>query len=137
MKRNVDLTENGLFSNNNREVSLNNLLRILDIDNKHPWKFSDAEIIESDSDLIYKKPLIVCGSSSDRKKISKRYDFESGRYCDRCGADLTKKPWDKYYGLCSRCRDELDIECSKYWKYKFDPIRESNSFIVSMLNYRK
>ena len=138
MKSNVDLTEQGLFSSNsNRESILNNLLSLLDVDDKHPWKFPEVEIVESDSDLIYKKPLIICGSSSDREMANKRHDYDSGRYCDRCGEDLTKKPWNRCYSLCSKCLDELGIQCSKYWRYKFDPIRESNDFIVSMLNYRE
>ena len=137
MKINVDLTEKGLFRGANNYTMLNSMLASIKTANKHPWEFCSFDIVKSDSDFNYKKPLIICGTHSDRQQAKERHKYESGECCDRCGASLVKKPWDRYYGLCSKCMDELELEVNKYWRYRFDPISESNNFVITMLNYRK
>lgn len=134
MKSNVDLTERGLFRRD-RESAFENVLSFIKTEGKHPWNFYGFERIKSDTELYYNKPLIICGTHSDRQRAKDRDKYQSGRYCDRCGCDLDKKPWYRHYGLCSKCMDELELDINKYWRYKFDHIRESENFVTVMLNY--
>lgn len=81
MKRNVDLTENRVFTTPEQPTGLIKLL--LDaIKVRKPWDFeNNPKTLTSDSDL---------GMQS---KQWRSFAYDSDDICDWCGQDRGKKPW--------------------------------------------
>lgn len=109
MKRNVDLTENELFSISSLEgvrVGSREMphFRLT----KYSWYHymgkdsMEQEWIEKDKWGIYQ------GTKMNRltKKVCNEQDFGIGIYCDCCGAKLY--PWSKGDCLCTKCNEHLE-----------------------------
>lgn len=145
MKSNVDLTQGRMFSGAARGIPTNALFMKFEslfpgsgLGTLFPWSVDRFTHIKSDSELSSgsSDEIIFTGNASqrDRKRFNKQID--SGDMCDCCGADLTKKPWDRHYCLCSSCMDNLGDTVRKYWKYKDNDIDMSTDRIVIEMNYR-
>ena len=105
MKRNVDLTSNRFFSNNNW---FNGVLTLgLVTGEKFPWN-AFAERVMSDDDLnsdLQRKAIIAAGNKATRAKVKFYREMDSEDYCDCCGARMNLKPWDREVGVCHKCEN--------------------------------
>ena len=113
MKRNVDLTENRLFSNN--------ILFSLIIGEKFPWNTSLEEIrSDDDFDLDHQeKAIIAVGNKSARAKERFYREMDSPDYCDCCGKRMNLKPWDMEIGICHKCYNYYQEEKDRCkWRKK-------------------
>lgn len=103
MKRNVDLTSNRFFSNNNR---FNGVLTLgLVTGEKFPWN-AFVERVMSDDDLDtdhQRKAIIAVGNKVTRAKVKFYREMDSEDYCDCCGVRMNLKPWDRELGVCHKC----------------------------------
>jgi len=108
MKRNVDLTEDEVFSRNRLgTVRFENRVPHFSI-SKYPWYHHmgenslEQQWIDKDTWGIYQ------GNGNNRftKRVCYEQDFGMGIYCDCCGRKLY--PWDKQQCLCSRCQTRMD-----------------------------
>ena len=109
MKRNVDLTENRMFSIN-EEI---NILRFYnEIRNKYPWLGSNIVEVHDDDELRdlgkQRDRIITTGNKATRAKIKEFRQMDSENYCDCCGIRMNLKPWDGEFGVCHRCDDYLE-----------------------------
>lgn len=107
MKRNVDLTENMMFSQEapnyqpnipwrkNSNFSFRNF----------PWKMSNEP-------LSQKYNMIVLGSASERKHFHEILEASSDLFCDRCGKEIRILPWIPLTGLCLKCQSQLHQQLS-------------------------
>lgn len=149
MKRNVDLTQNRIFSSARptardiglfvfRPVELGKIDSATEVIKLHPWAVDKFQRVHSDADLCdgNSEEIIITGNASTRahKKYWKAAD--AGDMCDCCGTDLNKKPWDRHYCLCSSCMDRLDVAVAKNWQYKDDSIENSVDRLVLEMNFR-
>lgn len=113
MKRNVDLTENMFFSNNNWFNGVHTLRLITG--EKFPWNISD-----DDSALEYQRNAIIAvGNKETRAKVKFYEKMDSLNYCDCCGKRMNLKPWDREIGVCHQCNDYyLKDEDKCKWRSK-------------------
>jgi len=135
MKRNVDLTEDGVFSQD-----LNGLLafeEFLDeiIGKTHPWNVS-----ESDSPP-FGNPYhaILLGSGEDRKRTAFYMEEEDGCHCFRCGGILN--PWHvsierDYKELCKECCRAMlkDFNIHPHFDFLFGLGRDENGVRVPQIS---
>lgn len=124
MKRNIDLTESRIFSNDifrqflKTEVARRFLGK--------PWEHRKIVVINSEDDLEHQKESIIAlGNKTKRAEIRGYREMDSLDYCDCCGARMNLHPWDREIGVCHKC----DYEMNKYndkclWRMK-DEIRNS------------
>lgn len=125
MKRNIDLTEDMIFSRKSilsNVIDLNNLNWGFIARDRIPWRI-DFELVNSEDELDMdhqRKSLIALGNKAMRKKIKLFREMDSMNYCDRCGDKLNSIPWDRQVGLCKKCNDdfsrEFDDKCK--WRIK-------------------
>ena len=122
MKRNVDLTQNRLFSQDSNQIGIGEFRRrvlsgpqsgianlIEFIGKRHMWDYDNAIWTEMhDGFEENTNPLVMCGNASQRRVQRRRESWDSGELCDCCGADLTLKPWEKQYCLCRKCATRMD-----------------------------
>lgn len=105
MKRNVDLTENRFFSNNNL---FNGVLTLaLVTGEKFPWN-AFVKRVMSDDDLNedhQRKAIIAVGNKATRAKVRLYREMDSPDYCDCCGIKMNLKPWDVEVGVCHKCEN--------------------------------
>lgn len=113
MKRNIDLTEEMDFQ---KEEQLRTVF------DEFPRRPSDSDLKWIDLRLsnrwgIDSTPhsyapdshgLFEVGTKEERQRSMRYHSYEDGSTCACCGIDLTTKPWDESYGLCSRCADSLE-----------------------------
>ncbi len=101
MKRNVDLTENSFFSNNNL---LNGIITIGHITNeKFPWDIS-FEAITSDEDMVgQSNAIIITGNKTTRAKKKYYSEMYNPNVCDCCGRIMNILPWYNEIGICHKC----------------------------------
>jgi len=114
MKRNVDLTSDGVFST--RPIRLNSLNRLLRSvaggkGPLFPWTFESKG-------TDYSKELFYTGNKEERR-LKKEYNIRDVNSCDCCGKVNIKK-WDFKYCLCMDCSNELDKrdQFGKIWILK-------------------
>lgn len=119
MKRNVDLTENRFFSDNNW---FNGVLTLgLITDEKFPWNVFLKEIRSNDDlDLEHQRNAIIAvGSKETRAKVRFYREMDSLDYCDCCGKRMNLIPWDREIGVCHQCNDYyLKDEDKCKWRKK-------------------
>lgn len=119
MKRNVDLTENRFFSNNNLFNGIITLSLITR--EKFPWN-TFIERIMSDDDLDadhQRKAIIAVGNKATRAKVKFYREMDSEDYCDCCGVRMNLKPWDREIGICHKCDNRLQKEQDRCkWRKK-------------------
>lgn len=121
MKNNVDLTANNDFSNSSIRTG-----RLFSVGKRsYLWDFEDSNLICISSNF----ELLPVGTIRDIK-TQRNYEKEYEFHCDRCGKDLSLKPWDKQYCLCSGCAEELesDIQLDHF------PYKERYSVYQDYLN---
>ena len=126
MKRNVDLTQNRIFSDNFGNIVVNAILtgkRII-INGKYPWDFSHIlTAINSDDEFdldCQKRSIIATGNKGTRAKMKGYRQMDNLNYCDCCGIRMNLKPWDREYGICHRCNSyyQKDDDKCKWRKLK-------------------
>ena len=112
MKRNVDLTENRIFTIYTNIFDLLTFAELLEM--KFPWEVGRRlEEVHSDDDLRLRqqrKNIIATGNKSERANIKFYREMDSPNYCDRCGKEMNLKPWNKEYGVCHECHESLERE---------------------------
>lgn len=120
IKQNIDLTSNNMFSQEDVHILTLSIREVLY--NKYPWNLRETKRITSDADLRPKFEAIITGDREERNRKKDSIKMDSHDTCDRCGSDLTKIPWDKFYDLCMKCYKDLE---NKYWKkYPWSPDTE-------------
>ena len=117
MKRNVDLTENGFFSNNTwlSNIEINTLIfRMLTTEEKFPWDVH-LKIDENDQ----RKSIIAIGNKKTRAKVKEHHQMDSPDYCDCCGRMMNLKPWSREVGICHKCNEHIQKQKDKCkWRKK-------------------
>lgn len=114
MKRNVDLTDNQIFSSNNN-FNLIDFRRLM-------MSVTDLREIKSDYDLVNPDhEVYFTGTHAQREE--KRYcqqDKLKELYCDCCGKQLIYVPYREInYTLCKECASRFDFEefrLNKKWR---------------------
>ena len=109
MKRNIDLTENRMFSSNNwlSDIGISVLTAGLITGEKFPWNVHLKQI-HSDDDFDadhQRKAIIAVGNKKTRAKVKEYRQMDSLDYCDCCGIRMNLKPWDFEMGICHKCDD--------------------------------
>jgi len=112
MKRNVDLTEDRAFSNQNENNE--NFNTLLTYNMNKPWGFKLIEI-SSDFDFgINSESLIPLGNKEEREKWKKRHSAPLNTHCPICGK-REFLPWS--LRLC-RCRIASSTQVKKFpWEF--------------------
>lgn len=107
MKDNIDLTEDRDFR---RKIDVTEISRAVmqTFGCRFPWQINNKV-----SNYTDERSLVFTGSKEDRKQKCRYKTFENGLMCERCGADLSKKPWNMKYTLCMRCEKEMDLDYDK------------------------
>lgn len=111
MKRNIDLTENMIFSRPSRSHIGINLRRLEKSMGRisHLWNPNDWLQGEQKDSLIDRQlQIIPLGDRVERMFIKECKKMDSQEYCECCGANLLKHPWNRRYGLCDRCDIQLE-----------------------------
>ena len=116
MKRNVDLSENRMFTTPESPTGLAKLLfdafKVI-----KPWDFENKpKLINSDYDLMTSanyRSLIAVGNKRERQVWKRNYESDTDQVCDCCGQSTGKKPWAK-----NRCQCYSMIYSPKIpWKF--------------------
>lgn len=110
MKRDVDLTENGQFTDVWESLGkVGNLMR----DTRYPWEF-DPLAGKSNEDR--NRQLIFTGNYEDIHFKKMMTSLEDGQICERCGRRILSLFEHKQMGLCDQCEKELDDELNgNHW----------------------
>lgn len=105
MKSNIDLTENQIFSRQDFFVRgiFSTIFGI-----EFPWTFRWLGLNSE------KFEAIRTGDRQERESKKLCDEAVSRNYCDRCGAYLVNIPWNRTYGLCQQCSDDLGKELRTY-----------------------
>lgn len=113
MKKNVDLTENQIFSRNNLFADM--ALGVLQLStlarSKFPWDLKDFRKMRSSDefDLEHQiKSLIDVGDKKQRSEVAEFRKMDSLDYCDCCGSRMNLKPWDREIGICRKCNEHYE-----------------------------
>lgn len=129
MKRNVDLTENRLFSSNRvfNDISMGLLTFGVITKEKFPWNFYIEQIRSEDEfDLEHqRKGMIAVGNKKMRAEVKMYRQMDDINYCDCCGKRMNLKPWDLEVGICHKCNDYYQKENDKCKWRKKDVIRNA------------
>lgn len=116
MKSNVDLTQDMIFSNPRTRRDIFSLRDLL-IEKTYPWD-SGRRIFSTTTN---NNTLVLTGDKRNRKDIKMLRKYVTAELgCDRCGADISKKPWNREGCLCIKCSQELSIgyqEEKQPWTY--------------------
>lgn len=136
MKRNVDLTTNSDFSENDTRILVTSIFD--DIHKTYPWSSINFRPVKSGMH----KQLFPTGFVKDIRRI-KQYEYQYSNSCDRCGRKFEDKPWDKQYCLCGKCAEELenDIQLDHFpYKERYsayqDYLNTTSDRVVLELNYQ-
>ena len=141
MKRNVDLTANGDFSDksntaNGSFISVWNLF--LTGGDRIPWKYSKVKEVHSQEDALH-SDLVITGNKSDRVRYRAMQIAESTKHCDRCGKKLNIMNSDLNMSLCSKCYKSLEKDYGKV-KIPFIDInlghKIGNNYWTQYMNHR-
>lgn len=103
MKRNIDLTENRLFSRKR-----NTHIKRMAIDDALVSGYQD-------------RAIIIEGNGETRAEVRGYIQMDSDYYCDRCGSKMNLIPWDREEGLCHKCSNYYENNIDKCkWRIKED-----------------
>lgn len=108
MKSNIDLTENQIFSR--QQFTMSGFARSIFGTWFHwsiPWSRMTGKEFEA----------IRTGDKQERESKKLCDEAVSRNYCDRCGVYLVNIPWNRTYGLCRKCSDELGKEVGAMLTY--------------------
>ena len=129
MKRNIDLTENRMFSSDNwlTDMSIGVLTLGLITGEKFPWNAHITTIHSDDGfDLDrQRKNIIAVGDKVSRAKVKEYRQMDSLDYCDCCGIRMNLKPWDKEIGICHKCNNHYQKQEDKCKWRKKEEIRNA------------
>lgn len=119
MKRNVDLTEDMIFSRNFAPIiSIRSLINKKEM----PWTRFIMKQISSDDDIDLdhqRESIIALGNKATRAKIKFYRELDSWDYCDCCGKEMNLIPWDREIGVCHECDRRLTKDNDKCkWRTK-------------------
>lgn len=117
MKRNVDLTENMIFTSNLvTNISISNI-----INNKEmPWSRS-MKLLKSDDDMDLdhqRRSVIAVGNKATRAQVKYYREMDSLDYCDCCGKRMNLKPWDREIGICHQCNNDMYVKNTDKCKWR-------------------
>lgn len=99
MNRDVDLTENGQFTD---VWKLPRAFNFLSDGNQYPWEFSYTPKYGDE------KPLVLTGNYEDIQFQKMMLALESGKICERCGRSLVPFLLESHATLCPYCEKEMD-----------------------------
>ena len=96
MKRNVDLSENRMFTNPEEPTGIFKLL-IDQIKGVKPWDFENKprEITSDEEFSILSQTVFAVGNKKQRERWKREEASEKDEICDMCGQSRGKKPWAK------------------------------------------
>ena len=98
MKRNVDLTENRMFTTPEEPPEVVKLL-LEALKVTKPWDFEHNPLnVTSDSQDFYlfnSRSFFAVGNKKDRENWKRNHLYDTDQICDWCGQDRGKKPWAK------------------------------------------
>lgn len=125
MKSNIDLTENQMFS---RQQSTWRGFASSIFGIEFPWSFSWLRMTGKEFEAIR------TGDRQERESKKLCDEAVSRNYCDRCGAYLVNIPWNRTYGLCPKCQDELDKEMGTMLAYPWgkETVMKPNNALLSL-----
>lgn len=129
MKSNIDLTANEMFS---RRGSLPIPFWKF-MHNKFPWEQNVMTRVETDLDLSgFRFEGILTGNREERN--TKKMYIEMDDICDCCGAYLKTIPWDRTYGLCRKCQNDMEENYGnrKEYPWAFDTEMKAERGVVSL-----
>lgn len=116
MKRNVDLSENRMFTTPEPLTGLNKLLHDA-LKVTKPWDFkNNPRILTSDLDLAVSyevRRVFAVGSKEERQRWKRNRAYATDQICDCCGQDRGKKPWAKNRCNCYSMTSHRKIP----WKF--------------------
>lgn len=101
MKSNIDLTWNQIFSR--QSFAVRGIVSTI-FGTEFPWTFQWLGLNSKEFEAIR------TGDRQERETKKLCDEAVSRNYCDRCGAYLVNIPWNRTYGLCQQCSDDLDKE---------------------------
>ena len=110
MNRDVDLTENGQFTDTWSRLWNPGWLIT---DNRYPWEFSSlAGKPIGDTN----RQMVLTGNYEEIQFKKLMNSLEDGEICERCGKRLIKLFNTNYMSLCDECEEELrkDVKGSKW-----------------------
>lgn len=121
IKSNIDLTVNEIFSRRSKNDSVISLFS--KVFHEYPW---DIKVVFVESEFENQKyEPIYTGNKNDRYYKTLAEQECTGDYCECCGTYLKSIPWDRTFGLCRRCIDDMernygnnDEKYSRLWGYK-------------------
>lgn len=120
MKSNIDLTENQMFSR--QSFNVRGIISTI-FGTEYPWTFSWLGTHGKEFEAIR------TGNRQERESKKLCDEAVSRNYCDRCGTYLVNIPWNRTYGLCQQCSDDLDRELRTYpWGEK-TPMSPNNGLL--------
>ena len=103
MKRNVDLTENRIFTT---PEPLTGLAKLITDSLKvtKPWDFENITTqLTSDLELAIiseQRSVFAVGNKKQRQNWKRNHAYDTDEVCDCCGQSRGKKPWAKNYCNC-------------------------------------
>ena len=110
MNRDVDLTENGQFTDTWSRLGY---LGWLINNDRYPWEFSPlAGKPIGDTN----RQMVLTGNYKEIQFKKLMNSLEDGEICERCGKRLIKLFNTSYMGLCDECEEEIrqDVKGSKW-----------------------
>lgn len=111
MKRNIDLTQNRVFTTR-KTITI---------------QVDERQVTDPNVQLI-------CGTASEREEIKRLRHYMDQNFCDRCGCRLSRFPWKKEVCLCERCDRELDKECAARYRWKYRSQERITNFVLIRMN---
>jgi hypothetical protein len=135
MKRNVDLTEDRVFSRHNGIDTSTHIAQFIRdmIRGKYPWSVDSRIPLQSrdEDDFDYQRTsLVALGNKTKRAEIVEYRQMESGKYCECCGALISKFPWEYRHfamGLCAGCEKSVYSKRVKPWVFPEPRSSEENA----------
>lgn len=129
MDSHIDLTESLIFARPNEQFAG----IIADIrGTRTPWGVPELRAMfpELDPETIYsfQRSLQIELEGNSETRLSKlgEYLYNSSCTCDRCGKDLSKRPYDRVFSLCHTCFEDMlfgdPIYRRKGWEGSFIPL---------------
>ena len=123
MKRNIDLTENRFFSNDNNwfiDIAQSVLTVGLITGARIPWN-ANLKQLHSDKkfgEVEQSQALIIVGDKKTRNHVKKYGQIDN--HCDRCGKRLNTNPWlwEPEFELCHSCSMTLEREFGDKCKWR-------------------
>ncbi len=109
MKPNVDLTEERIFTTREKPTGL--FKELLDMfEPKKPWDFEhNVQLVDCDS--LMDESIIYARNSY--KYWNRHNLYDTGKICENCGFDASKKPWEGITCNCYSMTSEKKIP----WKF--------------------